>query len=213
MSQTTSDNQGGTGRGSPPDTFSYAMPTPDALPADRSGWVVDPCRAALLVLNVQNHFLRVLRERSAPVAELVDTVALLAEAARRSGIPVLYTVAVDGPERDARETAFGHPRLPAAERSRDVADAVRPRVGDTVLVAKRFSAFAGTRLRPRLAELGRDQPVIVGLFARTQVMLTVADTRPGDHRMALDWIAATCGAVRCARGLADAFGGSGTWPG
>ncbi|MGH1555251.1 hypothetical protein ACRAWF_35560 [Streptomyces sp. L7] len=39
-------------------------------------------------------------------------------------------------------------------------DAIRPQVGDSVLVAKRFSAFAGTRLRRRLAELGRDQPVI-----------------------------------------------------
>ncbi|NEA97985.1 isochorismatase family protein [Streptomyces sp. SID13726] len=201
---------------------------PAALPPDRSGWAVDPRRAALLVLNVQNHFLRVLRERSAPVAELVDAVTLLVESARGSGIPVLYTVAVDGPPYTARETAFGHPRLPAAEGSRDVVDAVRPRVGDSVLAAKRPSAFAGTRLRPRLAELGRDQPVIVGVFARTQVMLTaadawmqdlepfvvadaVADTVPGDHRMAVDWIAATCGAVRNARGVADVFGSAGTW--
>ncbi|MFJ3670278.1 isochorismatase family protein [Streptomyces sp. NPDC090106] len=230
MTQTTSDDQGKAGGGSLPGTFSYPMPTPAALPPDRSGWVVDPRRAALLVLNVQNHFLRVLQERSAPAAELVGTVALLVEAARKAGIPVLYAVAVDGHERAVRETAFGHPRLPAAGGSRDVVAAVRPMVGDSVLVAKRISAFAGTRLRPRLDELERDQPVIVGLFARTQVMLTaadawtqdlepfvvadaVADTTPGDHRMAVDWIAATCGAVRSARGVADVFGSTGPWPG
>jgi bifunctional isochorismate lyase/aryl carrier protein len=35
----------------------------------------------------------------------------------------------------------------------------------------------------------------------------VADRAHEDHRMAVDWIAATCGAVRTVRGVADVFGG------
>jgi bifunctional isochorismate lyase/aryl carrier protein len=73
--------------------------------------------------------------------------------------------------------------------------------------------------------VGRDQPVIVGIFARTQVLLTAAgawmqdmeplvvadavvDRTHDGHRMAVDWIAATRGAARIVRGMADVFGGS-----
>ncbi|MGW0870624.1 isochorismatase family protein [Streptomyces sp. NPDC002740] len=207
-----------------PDMVPYVMPGPATLPPDRSGWAVQPRRAALVVLNAQNHFLRVLRECSAPVAQLVSGVGLLTESARAAGIPVLYTLTTAEREPAGRGTAFGHPRLPGGDGSRAVVDAIRPQVGDSVLVAKRFSAFAGTGLRRRLEELGRDQPVIVGVFARTQVLLTaadawmqdmepfvvadaVADRAPDDHRMAMDWIAATCGAVRTVRGVADVIGG------
>ncbi|MFD4544233.1 isochorismatase family protein [Streptomyces bauhiniae] len=166
----------------------YAMPDPGALPADRSGWVIEPARAALLVLNP----------------------------------PVLYTLA-DG-RAVGRGTAFGHPVLLRDGDAREVAEEIRPQVGDGLLTAKRFSAFAGTRLRQRLGELGRDQPVITGVFARTQKLLTaadaamqdmepfvvadaVADRAPDQHRMAVEWIAATCGAVRSVTGVADVFGG------
>ncbi|MER8115583.1 isochorismatase family protein, partial [Streptomyces sp. NPDC094031] len=84
--------------------------------------------------------------------------------------------------------------------------------GDTVLTAKRYSAFAGTRLRSRLKELGRDQVVVVGAAAHTDVMLTAADAwmqdleafvvadavvdrTADDHTMAVRWLAATCATV------------------
>jgi bifunctional isochorismate lyase/aryl carrier protein len=35
----------------------------------------------------------------------------------------------------------------------------------------------------------------------------VADRARDDQQMAVDWIAATCGAVRTVRGVADVFGG------
>ncbi|MFD4510848.1 isochorismatase family protein [Streptomyces sp. NPDC058457] len=200
----------------------YVMPEVAMLPPDRTGWALDPRRAALLVLNVQNHFLRVLRESSVPVDGLVAGIGRLAATARAAGVPVLYAVSTAEREHAGHGAAFGHPRFPRDDDSGDVVPDLRPRVGDTVLAAKRFSAFAGTRLRHRLAELDRDQPVIVGVFARTQVMLTaadalmqdmepfvvadaVADRTDTDRRMALDWIAATCGAVRALGGMVDAL--------
>ncbi|MGW3108098.1 hypothetical protein [Streptomyces sp. NPDC001100] len=39
-------------------------------------------------------------------------------------------------EPDGRETGFGHPRQPGGEDSRDIVDAIRPQVGDSVLVAQ-----------------------------------------------------------------------------
>ncbi len=65
-----------------------------------------------MVLNVQNHFLRVLRESSAPVDELLTGVGLLTGSARAAGIPVLYTLKTAEREPDGRETSFGPPRLP-----------------------------------------------------------------------------------------------------
>ncbi|MYU02575.1 isochorismatase family protein, partial [Streptomyces sp. SID8366] len=93
-----------------------------------------------------------------------------------------------------------------------VVDVLRPEAGDTVLAAKRYSAFAGTRLRSRLKELGRDQVVVVGAAAHTDVMLTAADAwmqdleafvvadavvdrTADDHTMAVRWLAATCATV------------------
>jgi bifunctional isochorismate lyase/aryl carrier protein len=209
---------------SSPGMAPYVMPDPATLPPDRSGWAIDPRRAALLVLNVQNHLLHVLRESSAPADQLVAGVGALTESARAAGIPVLYTVATAEREPTGRGIAFGHPRFPGDDDSHAVVDAIRPQVGDSVLAGKRFRAFAGTGLRRGLAEVGRDQPVIGGVFARTQVLLTaadawmqdmepfvvadaVADRARDDQQMAVDWIAATCGAVRTVRGVADVFGG------
>lgn len=38
----------------------------------------------------------------------------------------------------------------------------------------------------------------------------VADRTDTDHRAALEWIAATCGAVRAVRGMVAALGGDGS---
>ncbi|MFB7778991.1 isochorismatase family protein [Streptomyces bauhiniae] len=168
----------------------YATPDPGALPADRSGWVVEPARAALLVLNP----------------------------------PVLYTLAGADGRAVGPGTPFGHPVLLRDGDAREVAEEIRPQVGHGLLTDKRFSASAGTRLRQRLAEPGWDRPVITRVFARTQKLLTaadaamqdmepfvvadaVADRAPDQHRMAVEWIAATCGAVRGVTGVADVFGG------
>ena len=58
------------------DMVPYVMPGSAVLPPDRTGWSIDPGRAALVVLNIQNHFLHVLRESSAPVGELLAGVGL-----------------------------------------------------------------------------------------------------------------------------------------
>ncbi|MGW3309644.1 hypothetical protein ACWDG9_24010 [Streptomyces sp. NPDC001073] len=99
------------------DIIPYVMPGPAALPPDRTGWAIDPGRAALVVLNVQNHFLHVLRESSAPVGELLTGVGQLTESARAAGIPVLYTLKTAEREPDGHEAGFGHPRLPGGEDS------------------------------------------------------------------------------------------------
>jgi bifunctional isochorismate lyase/aryl carrier protein len=66
----------------------------------------------------------------------------LADSAWAAEVLVLYTVGTAEREATGRGIAFGHPRFPGDDDSRAVVDAIRPRVGDSVLPTKRFSAFA-----------------------------------------------------------------------
>lgn len=193
----------------PGSIFPYVMPTPAMLPDDRTGWTLDPSRAALLVLNLQRRFLQVLDQEGAPVAELLASAGRLVRAARTAGIPVIHSV----PAGERGPALYARPAGPPADKDGEAfAEQVAPRTGDAVLTARKHSAFARTRLESRLRDLKRDQVLIVGLFARVGVLMTaadawvqdlepfvvadaVADVSAGRHEFALEWVADTCGAV------------------
>ncbi|KPI10863.1 (2,3-dihydroxybenzoyl)adenylate synthase, Isochorismatase [Actinobacteria bacterium OK074] len=203
----------------------YFMPAPVLLPADRTGWTLETSRAALLVLNVQNTFVRVLEREAAPVAELLANVGRLARSAHAAGVPVIYSVqAHEGRATDRWPAPYA--QLAGArpgEADGTIASPVRPLRGDTVLTARKYSAFARTRLDGRLRDLRRDQLVVVGLYARVGVLTTaadawmqglepfvvadaVADVTAGHHETALRWVADTSGAVTTTQRVATAFG-------
>ncbi|MBT2417082.1 isochorismatase family protein [Streptomyces sp. ISL-22] len=193
----------------PGSIFPYVMPTPAMLPDDRTGWTLDPSRSALVVLNLQRRFLRVLDQEGAPVAELLANAGRLVRAAHAAGVPVVHTV----PAGERVPAAYGRPAGPPADKDGEAfAEQVAPRSGDVVLTARKHSAFARTRLESRLRDLKRDQVVLVGLFARIGVLMTaadawvrdlepfvvadaIADVSAGSHEFALEWMADTCGAV------------------
>lgn len=199
--------------------FPYVMPTPEMLPDDPSGWILDPGRAALLVLNLQRRFLRELDHEGAPVAELLANAGRLVDAARVAGVPVIHSV----PAGERGPAPTGRPSGPPADRDGEAfAEQVMPHIGDTVLTARKYSAFARTRLDSRLRESRRDQVVVVGLFARVGVLMTaadawvadlepfvvadaIADVSAGSHEFALEWVADTCGAVTSTDRVVAAF--------
>ncbi|WP_428933993.1 isochorismatase family protein [Streptomyces sp. ACT015] len=207
-----------------PPMFPYVMPTPTMLPADRTGWTLDPARAALVVLNLQNRFVRTLEREAAPAAELLANTARLIDGARAAGVPVIHSVPA-GVRRATGRGPVPYARLVAPVAGADAeafVDRVEPRAGDTVLTARKYSAFARTRLDGRLRELERDQVVILGLYARAGVLMTagdawaqdleafvvadaVADLCAGHHEFALEWVADTCGAVTATDRVAAAF--------
>ncbi|MCS0605554.1 isochorismatase family protein [Streptomyces sp. LP11] len=207
----------------------YRMPDAASVPDGGTTWKINPHRSALLVQHMQKHVLRTLRE-TAPVGELLANIGRLVHCARASDIPVLYVTRapgqrLDGTDRPGPATLMAAPPGPLADGdARAFAEVLQPQPGDTVLTAKRYNAFAGTRLRSRLTELGRDQLVVVGAAARTDVLLTAADAwmqdlqpvvvadavadRTADaHAMAVDWLAATCSMVTVTDSAADAFRG------
>lgn len=99
-----------------------------------------------------------------------------------------------------------------------------PSEGDTVVDKHRYSAFARTDLADRLAEAGRDQLIVTGVYAHIGVTATaldafqreirpfvvadgVADLGAEQHRRALDVIASCCGVVILAGDVLDALAG------
>jgi bifunctional isochorismate lyase/aryl carrier protein len=205
----------------------YPMPTPDALPAQRVDWTVDPRRAVLLVHDLQNYFLRAFTEGAAPLTELLDNVGRLTAACRAAGIPVVYSAQPAGqtPAQRGLQQDFWGPGLPAEpEDAAAVAAPVAPQPGDTLLTKWKYSAFARTDLGEQLAGLGRDQLVVVGVYAHIGVLMTacdawmrdiqafvvadaVADFSAADHQQALRWAADKCARITTTDALCQGIEG------
>lgn len=192
----------------------YPMPTAADLPANKVDWTVDPARAVLLVHDLQNYFLGAFEADASPVTELLANVAALKERCDRLGVPVVYSAQPGGQsaaERGLQQDFWG-PGLPDDEHAKAIAPAVAPTGADTVLTKWKYSAFVRTDLAERMAAQGRDQLVIVGVYAHIGVLMSaadawmrdiqpflvadaVADFSAEDHAMALRWAAAKCAVV------------------
>ncbi|MET9734809.1 isochorismatase family protein [Streptomyces sp. NPDC006458] len=192
----------------------YAMPAGVELPDNRVHWKVDPARAVLLVHDLQNHFLSAFTPDTVPLTELLTAVYRLTDEARRLGVPVVYSAQPGGqsPEERGLQLDFWGPGLPADERAVAIAPAVAPRHGDRLLTKWKYSAFVRTDLARLMADDGRDQLIITGVYAHLGVNMTAcdawmrdiqpfvvadatADFGPREHLQALHWAARACARV------------------
>jgi len=195
-----------------PAAISYAAPVPPQrdLSASRAPWTLDPARTAVLVHDLQAYFLR---PYDGPLLTgLLDGTARVLAAARAAGVPVCYT-AQDGDhsDRGLQGDLWGG-GMSASPADTAIHPAVAPVAGEAVLVKKRYSAFAKTDLAARLAAAGRDQLVIVGVYAGIGIAATAfdafcrdvqpfvvadatADLGPEQHSRALDLVASCTGVV------------------
>lgn len=192
----------------------YPLPTADELPANRVDWTVDPDRAVLLVHDLQEHFLSAFPAGQQPLAGMLDNTARLLKEARRLGVPVVYSTQRGGqtPEERGLQLDFWGPGVADDPARLAVPDAVAPDPDDVVLTKWKYSAYVRTGLAELMAEWGRDQIVVVGVYAHIGVMMTacdawmrdvqafvvadaVADFSRDDHDMALRWSAGRCAVV------------------
>ncbi|MEU3962461.1 isochorismatase family protein [Streptomyces buecherae] len=192
----------------------YPMPAAADLPANKVAWTVDPSRAVLLVHDLQNYFLSAFEQDASPVTELLANVARVRKDCARLGVPVVYSAQPGGqsPAERGLQQDFWGPGLPDDEHAKAIAAPVAPEPGDTVLTKWKYSAFVRSDLAERMAAQGRDQLVIVGVYAHIGVLLTacdawmrdiqpfliadaVADFSAADHAMALRYAAAKCAVV------------------
>ncbi|CAN5258694.1 pyrimidine utilization protein B [soil metagenome] len=144
---------------------------------------------AVLMIDMQNMYYAEDGVRDAlgwpPIWRLEETVAecaALLAAARESGIPVIYSRAVES----AAGAVGGNPRFAALARHRtlpqtdpatdlwktQIMDAVAPQPGDIVLEKTRPSFFEYTELEPLLGNLGVRRLIVAGLQTNVCVEAT-----------------------------------------
>ncbi|MEX0426649.1 isochorismatase family protein [Nocardioides sp. DS6] len=207
-----------------PTLIEYAAPVPPqrALPLSTAPWVLDPTRAAVLVHDLQRYFLRPYAPGCEALTGALQATARILTAARAAGVPVFYT-AQDGDHADrGLQADLWGPGMSAVADHTGVVPEVAPAPEDTLLVKRRYSAFAKSDLAERLAGAGRDQLVITGVYAHIGITATafdgfqrevqpfvvadaVADFGADQHARALDQIAACCGVVALADHVVAAF--------
>lgn len=195
-----------------PAISAYPLPTADELPAGRVCWTVDPARAVLLVHDLQQHFLSAFPPGEQPLTGMLANTARLLKEARRLGVPVVHSAQRGGqtPEERGLQLDFWGPGVADDPEALRAPETVAPEPGDTVLTKWKYSAFVRTGLDELLG--GRDQLVIVGVYAHIGVLMTaadawqrdiqafvvadaVADFSRADHDMALRWAAGRCAVV------------------
>ncbi|AVH55186.1 MULTISPECIES: isochorismatase family protein [Streptomyces] len=207
-----------------PAIASYPLPTADELPENRVDWTADPERAVLLVHDLQNHFLGAFPSGEQPLTGMLDNTGRLLKRARGLGVPVVYSTQRGGqtPRQRGLQLDFWGPGAADDAAALAVPDEVAPQPGDRVLTKWKYSAFVRTQLAQLLRETGRDQLVVIGVYAHIGVVVTacdawmrdiqafvvadaVADFSRDDHDMALRWAAGRCAFVTTTDALLKEF--------
>lgn len=206
-----------------PSIAAYEMPTATDHIANRVEWSLDPRRAVLLVHDLQEHFIGAFESTGGGPADVaISNVHRLREAADAAGMPVVYTAQPpqQQPEDRGLLSDFWGPGLQTDDSARIVA-AVAPRDHDVLLTKWRYNAFIRTPLLDLLRDWGRDQIVVVGVYAHIGVLLTAADAFMHDiapfvvsdavadfsrehHLQALDYAAERCATVLTTEAAVDA---------
>lgn len=207
----------------------YTFDPTTGLSDNVTDWSLDRDRAVLLVHDMQEHFVGVF-EREDGAGQLDTAVArmgALVAAARRAGVPVVYTAQppAQDPADRALLTDFWGPGL-SDPKAADIIGALAPSADDVVLTKWRYSAFFRSDLQQRMRSARRDQLVVTGVYAHIGCMTTalvafmegiqaffvadaMADFCAADHEMATRYVARRCGQVVTTR---DALAGLGATP-
>ncbi|CAH1543005.1 enterobactin synthase component B [Vibrio owensii] len=189
-------------------------PLSKAIPENRVNWSVDPQRAVLLIHDMQQYFLNFYEVESELIQTLTRNIQTIKQTCIDAGIPVVYTAQPGDQKQEDRAllTDFWGPGLKADDSITRIFPALAPTEQDIVYTKWRYSAFQRTPLKAMMDETGRDQLIIVGIYAHIGCLQTaaeafmtdiqafmvsdaVADFSESDHEMALNYVAGRCGYV------------------
>ncbi|CAO3454384.1 Isochorismatase (EC 3.3.2.1) of siderophore biosynthesis [Azospirillum argentinense] len=190
----------------------YALPTAAELPQDKVSWNLDPARAVLLIHDMQDYFVGFYGAGNPAIVSCIDRIVRLKRHLKALGVPVVYT-AQPAVQSDADRGLLNDLWGPGLTAKPDLAGIVAPLAPDAddrVLTKWRYSAFFRAPLAEMMAEAGRDQLLICGIYAHIGVMQTaldafmrgikpflvadaIADFSREDHMMALRYVARNAG--------------------
>lgn len=190
----------------------YALPTAAELPQDKVSWSVDPARAVLLIHDMQDYFVGFYGASNPAIVSCIDRIVRLKRHLKALGVPVVYTA--QPPEQSDADRGLLNdlwgPGLTAKPDLAGIVPPLAPDADDRVLTKWRYSAFFRAPLAELMAEAGRDQLLICGIYAHIGVMQTaldafmrgikpfliadaIADFSREDHMMALRYVARNAG--------------------
>ncbi|GAA1624694.1 hypothetical protein GCM10009733_021750 [Nonomuraea maheshkhaliensis] len=157
----------------------YDMPA--ALAASAVHWSPQRDRAALLVHDMQNYFLRPF-EGDRVLGALLANVHALRQACAEHGIPVIYSRQAGSQSAGERglTAEFWGPGMSDSPADTAIPEAIAPRPGDHEVIKRRYSAFHDSTLRQLLTDLDRDQLIICGVYAHIGIQQTAADAMQHD---------------------------------
>lgn len=160
----------------------YPVPSHVMLNSPALPWTPAPERAALLIHDMQNHFLKPYASQ-AFVDALVQRIQALRSACHARGIPVFYTAQPGDQTVESRGLLcdFWGPGLAEDGVSPGIVAGLAPDPQrDVILVKHRYSAFARSDLLERLQLAGRDQLIICGVYAHIGCLTTATDAFMAD---------------------------------
>lgn len=179
----------------------------------RVDWDLDPQRVALLIHDMQNYFIDAYDTAAEPMATALPNMVRIREECERRRIPVVYT-AQPGDQHPSRRGILADFWGAGLDHGVDeeIVAALAPRAGDITVTKWRYSGFQRTDLRALLGHHGRDQLLVVGVYAHMGCMISaieafMSDVAPffvvdamGDfsrdeHAMAADYIGKRAGRV------------------
>ncbi|NDZ96394.1 isochorismatase family protein [Streptomyces sp. SID6673] len=179
----------------------------------RVNWTLEAPRTALLIHDMQRYFIDAYEVEQEPMATALPNMVRIRQACRRAGVPVVYT-AQPGDQHPSRRgilADFWGVGLDAG-RDEEIIPELDPRLGDIEVTKWRYSGFQRTDLRQLLGHHGRDQLIVVGVYAHMGCMISateafMSDVAPffvvdamGDftreeHEMAAEYIGKRAGLV------------------
>lgn len=156
-------------------TTSYAQVTIADVKTRGPGWALDWTRAALLVHDMQEYFVRALPVE--PSHQLQSNVSRLVRLARDRGAPLIYSGQRGGMTLEERGlmTDFWGPGMDADEEDRRLVDSVEPTEQDSRITKRRYSAFTHTGLAELLSGFGKDQLIVCGIYLHVGILATAID--------------------------------------
>lgn len=151
----------------------------------------DPKRVALLVIDMENDFVRPGAPMHVPMAtEVVPNIKRLIDACRSAGATVIYTAHVHGADRgDMGLMADFWPPINSQTALVDYTEGVeiyneiKPQPGELVIKKHRYSAFYNTNLETQLRNRNIDTLIITGTVTNMCCESTARDAQYRDYKV------------------------------